>query len=82
MFAAAEFTDAWKKKKGDTCCRDETLDNAKSKLDRRIDLVWIRNAETLRKIDAKVVGHKKRDRTPSKLWPSDHGGVVARFDIR
>ena len=82
MFAAAEFTDAWKKKKGDTCCRDETLDNAKSKLDRRIDLVWIRNAETLRKIHAKVVGHKKRDRTPSKLWPSDHGGVVARFDIR
>ena len=29
-----------------------------------------------------VVGHKKRDRTPSKLWPSDHGGVIARFDIR
>lgn len=78
-----EFTDAWSIADGDgpTCCQVPTLTNDRSRLDRRVDVVFVRGPveplavrRTGGSDDAKVtVG----DRT---LWPSDHAGVVA--DLR
>src|SRR5262249_61114714 len=35
----------------------------------------------IRAFDAGVVGDELPDRTPSGLWPSDHGGVVATLGV-
>ena len=45
----------------------------------RIDLIFA--SEPPKKIKAKVVGKSKKDKTPSKLWPSDHAGVVATLKL-
>ena len=72
------FKDAWNVAHGAaisvTCCQDENLQNAFSKLSLRYDLVFVRGLSVL---DAKVVGDKPADKTPSALWPSDHAGVIA-----
>lgn len=80
---ATEFTDAWSVADGagPTCCQIPTLTNDGSRLDRRVDVVFVRGPidplavrRTGEAVDARVtVG----DRT---LWPSDHAGVVA--DLR
>lgn len=87
----AGFKDAWKEKfpstKGPTCCQDPKLDNPVSVLPdrgRRFDMVLYRGNVTVE--DIKVVGDKPDDRTPpgpsgSRLWPSDHAGVVARLRL-
>ncbi|HEX5617432.1 MAG TPA: endonuclease/exonuclease/phosphatase family protein [Solirubrobacteraceae bacterium] len=36
----------------------------------------------LKKIRAVVTGNKRSERTPSGLWPSDHGGVVSTLRLR
>jgi endonuclease/exonuclease/phosphatase family protein len=36
----------------------------------------------LRKVRAFVTGHDKSQRTPSGIWPSDHGGVVSTLRLR
>jgi len=36
----------------------------------------------LKKIKAVVTGNKRSERTPSGLWPSDHGGVVSTLRLR
>jgi endonuclease/exonuclease/phosphatase family metal-dependent hydrolase len=36
----------------------------------------------LKKVRAFVTGHKRSERTPSGLWPSDHGGVVSTLRLR
>jgi endonuclease/exonuclease/phosphatase family metal-dependent hydrolase len=43
----------------------------------RIDLVLVRNGVTV--LGAQRVGNTTADLTPSGLWPSDHGGVVAQL---
>jgi endonuclease/exonuclease/phosphatase family metal-dependent hydrolase len=72
------FKDAWNVAHGAmtslTCCEDENLQNAFSKLSVRYDFVFVRGLSVL---DAKVVGDKSADKTPSGLWPSDHAGVIA-----
>ena len=74
----ANFKDAWNVAHGAatsvTCCQDENLQNADSKLSVRYDLVFVRGISVL---DAQVVGDKSADKTPSGLWPSDHAGVIA-----
>ena len=74
----ANFKDAWVVARGATtsltCCQDENLQNAYSKLSVRYDLVFVRGLSVL---DAKVVGDKPAEKTPSGLWPSDHAGVIA-----
>jgi endonuclease/exonuclease/phosphatase family metal-dependent hydrolase len=36
----------------------------------------------LKKLKAVVTGNKRSERTPSGLWPSDHGGVVSTLRLR
>jgi hypothetical protein len=75
----AGFKDAWRathpRELGNTWGHDADLLNTTVDFDRRLDLVLYRN--NLCALDADVVGDELSDRTPSGLWPSDHGGVVA-----
>ena len=55
------------------------LDNPVSKLDERIDYVFVRDADVR---ECRVVGDQPEDRTrPGGIWPSDHAGVVARIEF-
>lgn len=74
----ASFKDAWNLTHGPalslTCCQDENLKNIASKLSVRYDLVFVKGLSVL---DARAVGDKSIDKTPSGFWPSDHAGVIA-----
>jgi endonuclease/exonuclease/phosphatase family metal-dependent hydrolase len=78
------FVDAWTEGgsgAGLTCCQDANLLNPQSKLSDRRDFVLFRHGP-FKVIDAQVVGaDPATDRTPSGLWPSDHGGVVAELRL-
>jgi hypothetical protein len=77
-FIDAGFKDVWGPiRPGYTCCQDETLLNAGSQLDRRVDLILMHGNFGLFPAFAIRTGHRQWDRTPSGLWPSDHAGVVA-----
>jgi endonuclease/exonuclease/phosphatase family metal-dependent hydrolase len=93
LFASAGYVDAWAVRRGPakpgyTCCHNEFLNNPEPTLDRRIDLVWVRNAiandhiPAIGPIQAIVVGDEVKDLTPSGQWPSDHAGVVARMRLQ
>jgi len=77
--------DAWKKanpgKLGYACClkNPDLSDKPPFPADRRIDHILIRGGIRSRK--AVRVGLNRSNRTPSGLWPSDHGGVVATLQI-
>ena len=72
----AGLTDAWNPQRpGPTCCQDPKLLNARSQLEHRIDLILLRGAFAVENIN--LIGNKPSDRTPSRLWPSDHAGIVA-----
>ena len=90
----AEFVDTWTLACGDpgpghTCCQDETVDNAESNLDHRIDLIFVRNNlgflpfSIVRLVSASVLGDDPFDKTETdpSLWPSDHAGVAAKLRI-
>ena len=64
---------------GFTCCQDPDLLNAESQLSERIDFILIKNKDGWEVVKAKLVGEEQSDRTYSRLWPSDHAGVVANF---
>ncbi len=75
------WTDAWSVGKGDGFTTGQAADlaNPDSTLRKRIDYVWVRDAEVL---SAQVVGDRPEDRTtPHGLWPSDHACVVADLDV-
>jgi hypothetical protein len=80
----APYVDAWRAAGNDpaggfTCGQGAVLDNPVSKLDERIDYVFVRDADVL---DCRVVGDQPEDRScPGGLWPSDHAGVVARLEF-
>jgi hypothetical protein len=65
---ASEGPAAW------TCCQAADLSGDPSGLDQRIDYVWVRGLDVL---GSHRVGAERDDRTPDRLWPSDHAGVVA-----
>jgi len=75
----AGFKDAWSathpRELGNTWGHEADLLNTTVDFDRRLDLVLFRGGPCA--LDADVVGDELGDRTPSGLWPSDHGGVVA-----
>jgi endonuclease/exonuclease/phosphatase family metal-dependent hydrolase len=48
--------------------------------DERIDYVFFK--PRTRVLDVDVLGGRRRDRTSSGLWPSDHAGVAATFSFR
>ena len=84
QLTAAGYVDAWPEftaLPGNTCCHNETLDDATSTLDERIDLVLVRNVSGFTVGSAEVVGDEPADLTPSGLWPSDHAGVFAALAI-
>lgn len=62
---------------GFTGSQEEDLLTSPSALNRRIDLVFVREADGILPLWADIVGDEESDRTPSGLWPSDHAGVAA-----
>ena len=76
---AAGFQDTWtavnRDDPGNTCCHAADLRNPVAELNRRLDLILTRGAIT--PISAKLVGVEPAARTPSRLWPTDHAGVLA-----
>lgn len=80
---AAGFHDAWSTthpgELGNTWGHDENLRNTTVNFTQRLDLVLFRG--DIRAFNADVVGDELADRTPSGLWPSDHGGLVATLGI-
>ena len=79
----AGFGDVWStthpNELGNTFGHDADLRNTTVNFTRRLDLVLYRG--DLRALGADVVGDELGDRTPSGLWPSDHGGVAATLGI-
>lgn len=79
------FTDSWPlnhikdNPHGFTSPHDADLLNKTVNFFQRIDFIFVRAREV--GVVAEVVGDEKRDRTPSGLWPSDHGGVVAKLKV-
>jgi len=68
---------------GYTFGHDADLNNEFADFYERIDYIFTRNPgdDTVLPTWAIVVGDEYRNRTPSGLWPSDHGGVVAKLKI-
>jgi endonuclease/exonuclease/phosphatase family metal-dependent hydrolase len=62
-----------------TCCYDNLFDPA-AVFDHTVDHVLTKPG--LRTVRAVVTGDDRARRTPSGLWPSDHGGVVSRLRLR
>jgi hypothetical protein len=62
-----------------SCCYDD-LFNVNSAFDHTVDHVLTK--PRLRTLRSFVTGHKRSERTPSGLWPSDHGGVVSTLRLR
>lgn len=90
-FLTAGYLDAWTSAAGSrgdglTCCHVPSLDNPVTDFTRRIDLVLYRNTDDLLSngrglIHASVIGEEREDKTADNLWPSDHAGVVVRFQF-
>lgn len=85
------FTDTWIENSfkhnpdGFTYGHAEDLLNAEADFYERIDHIYVRNGASngkgtlLRNVLAIVIGDEQFNRTESGLWPSDHGGVVAKL---
>ncbi|KMT22129.1 endonuclease/exonuclease/phosphatase family protein [Clostridium cylindrosporum] len=81
---ASGFKDIWTisgKGDGFTCCQNPDLLNADSYLNERIDFILLKNNINLDIIEAKLIGDSKESRTKTKLWPSDHAGIIGRFKL-
>src|SRR4051812_8276400 len=70
------FTDFGMKNNGarQSCCYDSLFD-AGGRFDHTVDHVLSKPG--LKTVSARVTGAEAGERTPSGLWPSDHGGVVS-----
>lgn len=82
FFINAGFRDVWDKVgegNGFTCCQGADLLNALSTLNRRIDYILFKYGWD--PIEAELLGESQSDRTNTGLWPSDHAGVWAKFDL-
>jgi endonuclease/exonuclease/phosphatase family metal-dependent hydrolase len=69
----SEGPEAW------TCCQAADLDGGASRLDERIDYVWVRGLDVL---GSHRIGAAPDDRNEQGIWPSDHAGVVADVGLR
>lgn len=88
MVLGAGFVDLWDaggQGPGVTCCEAPDLANPISRLDRRVDVIYYRDAQTAAtgtlsgSTQVRVVGDTNRSRRETGLWPSDHAGVYARL---
>ena len=79
----AGLADAWAAARPDadgfTCCRAPSLDEERSSLDVRLDVVLVRGGFTV--ADARLVGDAPRAITGAVRWPSDHAGVLVRLEL-
>jgi endonuclease/exonuclease/phosphatase family metal-dependent hydrolase len=83
------FSDLWLRQPGragtgHTAWLSELVDDDKPDFERRIDLVLARSAPSTQIVvsRADVTGDELSDQDPaSKLWPSDHAGVVVEVQI-
>ena len=83
------FTDLWLQQPdrdgpGDTAWLSELVNDETADFERRIDLVLARSAEPGRIVvnRVEVTGDEPSDRDPAtKLWPSDHAGVLVELRI-
>ncbi|WP_028065946.1 endonuclease/exonuclease/phosphatase family protein [Solirubrobacter soli] len=62
-----------------SCCYQNLFDPAQL-FDHNVDHVLSKPG--LKTIKASITGKDKAERTPSGLWPSDHGGVVSTVRLR
>jgi len=89
FFLTQGYLDTWTQNKvhsnpeGYTAGHDSDLRNKEIKLDRRIDLILVKNngMSHIGQVIAFVTGDELKDRTPSGLWPSDHAGVISQLKI-
>ena len=85
---AAGYSDAWSETNpddpGPTSGVDVRIEADVPALTRRIDAVLFRSSAVcaLRPVECRRLGVCASSRTPSGLLPSDHAGVVARFELR
>jgi endonuclease/exonuclease/phosphatase family metal-dependent hydrolase len=85
VLTGAELRDAWLQVRpanpGHECCfkREDITDAPPAPFDRRIDHILA--TTPLRATFASVIGDDPRNRTASRLWPSDHGGVVVALAL-
>jgi endonuclease/exonuclease/phosphatase family metal-dependent hydrolase len=83
------FSDLWlqqpnRTSAGHTAWLSELVDDEKPDFERRIDLILARSAPATQIVvsRAEVTGDELSDQDPvSKLWPSDHAGVVVELQI-
>jgi endonuclease/exonuclease/phosphatase family metal-dependent hydrolase len=83
------FTDLWLQQPGragpgNTAWLSELLNNERARFHRRIDLVLAKSVPPMQIVAsrAEITGDELSDRDPaSKLWPSDHAGVVVQLQI-
>ena len=83
------FTDLWLQQPGragpgNTAWLSELVNNDTARFNRRIDLVLAKSAPSMPIVASRadVTGDELNDRDPvSKLWPSDHAGVVVQLQI-
>jgi endonuclease/exonuclease/phosphatase family metal-dependent hydrolase len=86
-FRDADFDDAWLLRRGFdpgyTCCQASDLLNPQPTLTQRIDWVLLRGRYRgdFHVLDAELLGEKRRDLTPSGLWPSDHAGLFVKLRL-
>ena len=62
-----------------SCCY-RSLTDPNAKLDHTVDHVLSKPA--LKTVKASVTGDDAGERTPSGLWPSDHGGVISTLRLK
>jgi len=66
---------------GFTFGHNDDLQNKKVNFSTRIDFIFVKSANPFSFEESFVVGDELRDRTPSNLWPSDHGGVITQINF-
>jgi endonuclease/exonuclease/phosphatase family metal-dependent hydrolase len=83
--AADGFVDTWDLAHGsrlaNSCCmnQENIKDPPPAPFDHHIDHILVK--PTMRTLSNRIVGNDPRNRTRSGLWPSDHGGHVAKLRL-
>jgi endonuclease/exonuclease/phosphatase family metal-dependent hydrolase len=92
MLLGDNFRDMWfenrrrnRRETGNTFGHDPDLRNRHSNMYERIDFIMVRPhadylGEPILSL-TKILGTKKRDKTKTGLWPSDHAGIAAKLKI-
>jgi len=86
VLAGGGFADTWGPEAGPgfTFGLTETVQDGEPSFERRIDYVLARGLgpQQLEQSQGEVTGDELADRDPAtRLWPSDHAGVVVRLEI-